>query len=294
MGMLRRTPGPALRPFVKLLWASDEAPTGSGASEAKRARELVLPTGMTHVALRLADTPLRVFDSVNADVSRAVSTAVVGGARASFYVRDVSQAVSSVGAMLEPGTASLLLGVPAEELAGQHTPLDALWGRSVESMRAQLAETRSLETRLILFERLLSARLPRLRGLHPAVAEGLLRLTHEANFGSRADPRASTVAAAVAASGYSHRRFTTLFRGAVGLSPKLFCRVQRFTHALHEAEAGSTLSRPLSWSALALNAGYSDQAHFNRDFLEFTGLTPGRYRALAPTFSHHVPLQHED
>jgi AraC-like DNA-binding protein len=234
---------------------------------------------MTHLALRLGSTPLCVFDSVDASVSRTVSTAVVGGARASFYVRDVSQAVSTVGAMLEPGAASLLLGVPAEELAGHHTPLDALWGSTVESMRAQLAEAPSLPARLTLFERLLSARLPRLRGLHPAVAEGLMRLAHEAD-----------VAAAVAASGYSHRRFTTLFRAAVGLPPKLFCRVQRFTRALREAEAGSTHARPHSWSALALAAGYSDQAHFNRDFREFTGLTPGRYRALAPTFAHHVPL----
>ena len=200
---------------------------------------------------------------------------MVGGARASFYVRDVSRSVQTVGAQLEPGTASLLLGVPAEELAGRHTPLAALWGSSVESMRAQLAEAPSLERRLALFERLLYARLPRLRGLHPAVAEGLVRLAHDAD-----------VAAAVEASGYSHRRFTSLFRTAVGLPPKLFCRVRRFERALAQAR-----QRPEpSWSALALDAGYSDQAHFSRDFREFAGVTPGRYRALAPTFAHHVPL----
>lgn len=267
--MSTRIPVPALRPFVKLLWASDEAAAEPGA------RELVLPSGMMHLALRVSDTPLQLFDSIDAQRARSVSTAVVGGARGGFYVRDVSQPLRGVGAQLQPGTAALFLGVPADELAGAHTPLDALWGGAVERMRAQLAEEATPESRLALFERLLLARLPRIRGLHPAVAEGLAR------FASDDD-----VAAAVAASGYSHRRFTTLFRAAVGLTPKLYCRVRRFEQALVQV-GGSP--RP-SWSALALAAGYSDQAHFNRDFREFAGLTPGRYRALAPSFAHHVPL----
>jgi AraC-like DNA-binding protein len=276
--ILRRIPGPALRPFVKLLWASAE-PSAGPISSAQRVRELVLPTGTTHIALRLSDTPLRVFDSLEAEQSRTVATAVVGGARATFYIRDVSRSVETVGAQLEPGTASSLLGAPADELAGKHTPLDAIWGNGVDAMRAQLAETSSLEARLLLFERLLLARLPRMRGLHPAVAEGLLRLAREAD-----------VAQAVAASGYSHRRFTSLFRAAVGVPPKLFCRLQRFEQVLSKAN----LATQPSWSALALATGYSDQAHFNREFREFTGLTPGRYRALAPTFARHVSLPEEE
>jgi AraC-like DNA-binding protein len=267
--MRTRIPGPVLRPFVKLLWASDEVACAPGA------RELVLPNGMMHLALRLSETPLRVYDAVDAERAHSMGTAVIGGARASFYVRDVSRPVCGVGAQLQPGTASLFLGVPAEQLAGRHTQLDALWGRAVEGMRAQLAEAPSLEARLALFERLLLTRLPRIRGLHPAVAEGLMRL------GTGDD-----VAAAAAASGYSHRRFTALFREAVGLAPKLYCRVRRFERALEQA---GRAAQP-SWSGLALAAGYSDQAHFNRDFREFSGLTPGRYRALAPSFAHHVRL----
>lgn len=269
--MLQREPGPLLRPFVRCLWASDEQCDGA----ARPSRELVLPTGTLHLALRLSDAPLSLFATMDADDAQTVGTAVVGGARATFYVRDVSRAVQTVGAQLEPGMASALLGVPADELSNRHTPLDALWGADVARMRAQLAELASLSARIAAFERLLIARIPRIRGLHPAIAEGLLRLAREADVG-----------AAVEASGYSHRRFTTLFRSAVGLPPKLFCRVQRFERALTQA---ARAQRP-SWSALALALGYSDQAHFNRDFREFSGLSPGRYEALAPTFAHHVPL----
>jgi AraC-like DNA-binding protein len=275
--IVRRIPHPALRPFVRVLWASSE--TSAACSPGEPAREIVLPTGAMHLVLRLSDTPLRLFERIEAARAHPVGTAIVGGARASFYVRDVSQAAQTVGAQLEPGTASLLLGVPADELAGRHTSLDALWGRSVDTMRAQLADTPSLEARVALFERLLLGRLPRLRGLHPAVAEGLSCLAQKAD-----------VAAAVESSGYSHRRFSSLFREAVGLAPKLYCRVQRFQHALSQA---SRTAQP-SWSAVALAAGYSDQAHFNREFREFTGLTPNRYRSLSPTFSHHVRLPSDE
>lgn len=46
---LSRPPKPALQPFIELLWASD------GADEASPppTRELVLPTGAVHVAIRL-------------------------------------------------------------------------------------------------------------------------------------------------------------------------------------------------------------------------------------------------
>ena len=44
----------------------------------------------------------------------------------------------------------------------------------------------------------------------------------------------------------------------------------------------------LPWADLALQSGYSDQPHFNRDFLEFTGMTPRAYRRASPSSPNHV------
>jgi AraC-like DNA-binding protein len=88
-------------------------------------------------------------------------------------------------------------------------------------------------------------------------------------------------------SGYSHRRFIELFRRTLGLTPKLYCRVLRFQEALERGAA----TRAASWVDVALDAGYSDQAHFNREFLEFAGVTPGQYREISPAFSHHVAIR---
>ena len=271
--MLRtRAPVSGLRPFVKTLWASDGI---ADATSPGWERERVLPTGGMHLVFRLSEHPLRVYDGADDLEGREIGLAIVGGSRSSYYLRDVSQPVLSVGAAFHPGAAGLLLGVPADELAERHTPLDELWGRAAADAREHLALAGPIERQLDAFEALLAARLPWVRGLHPAVAGALERLGEGGGLRT-----------AVEQSGYSQRRFIELFRRAVGLSPKRYCRVVRFQSALARVAA----RRAASWVDVALAAGYSDQPHFNRDFREFSGISPGRYRELGPRLPQHVPI----
>ncbi len=260
---MNRVPLPALRPFVQTLWASASAPTAE--------RERVLPTGAMHLVLRLSDTPLRVYADARDPIGRTIGCAVIGGARATAYIRDVSQPVVSVGAMLRPGAAELLFNVPAHALAECHTTLDAVWGRAAAEFRDEIRAEASLAAQLAKFEALLAARLPRIRGIDPVVAHALAR------FAMTTD-----VAAVVAETGYSHRHFIEQFRRGVGLSPKVYCRVQRFQRAIVAAPS-------LAWADVAADAGYSDQPHLVRDFRAIAGMTPSRYRAVAPG-SRHVPI----
>jgi AraC-like DNA-binding protein len=273
MTSMQRAPGAVLRPFVRTLWVSEG---DRGSATGTEQREHVLPTGGVHIVLRLSGPALRLFDGPDDRVGRTVGTAIIGGPRASYYVRDVSEPVWSVGAELFPGAAPLLLGLPADEIAERHTPLDAIWGRDAIEAQERLASAGSAARRLALFESILAARLPAVRGMHPAIAAALAR------FDAREGVRSQ-----VARSGYSHRRFVALFRAAVGLSPKRYARIVRF-HAALACIAERSAPR---WADLALAAGYSDQSHFHRDFREFAGVTPGHYRDLAPIATHHVPIR---
>lgn len=68
----------------------------------------------------------------------------------------------------------------------------------------------------------------------------------------------------------SPRQFERKCNDRIGLPPKLFLRLIRFSKAYNMREA-----RPhLSWTDIAHMNGYYDQAHFIRDFKEFAGVTP--------------------
>jgi len=267
---LVRPTAPALRPFVTRRWAIDE----TAGPPRVAARERVLPTGEMHLVFRLSEHPVRLYAGSDARAARNVGFTTVSGMRSTPYLREVGAPVRSVGVQLHPGVSRWLLGAPADELAGRHWALEDLWGAAAARMRERLLDAGSLARQLDLFEALLAARLPRLHALHPAVALALERLGAGA-----------LIADVVRESGRSHRTFIALFRQAMGLSPKVYCRVQRFQRVIRRV----TAEPAAAWSDVALDAGYSDQPHLVREFRQLAGITPGQYRILAPR-EHHVPL----
>ncbi|MEX0807283.1 MAG: AraC family transcriptional regulator [Dongiaceae bacterium] len=74
----------------------------------------------------------------------------------------------------------------------------------------------------------------------------------------------------------SCKQLIRLFDDTVGLPPKIVARIYRFERAVRRLGAPS---RP-ALSELALECGYYDQAHFNREFRAFVGCAPGEYRHL--------------
>lgn len=74
-------------------------------------------------------------------------------------------------------------------------------------------------------------------------------------------------------SGLNLRGLQRLFQKYVGIGPKWV--IQRYR--LHEAIAQVQSGKSLSWSALAVDLGYFDQAHFVRDFRQLVGMAPGEY-----------------
>ena len=71
----------------------------------------------------------------------------------------------------------------------------------------------------------------------------------------------------------SKRHIERIFKQRVGITLVKFIKIVRFHHFMN-----LKLSNPsISLTELAYQCGYSDQAHFNRDFKSFTGFTPFKY-----------------
>lgn len=271
---LVRPPLPALRPYVDSVWVSDRA------GAAPDGREHALPTGQMHLALRLDGSAVRLYADADDTVGETVGDAVVAGARASYYIKDMSMPTRSVGVQLRPGAATALFGVSAAALQGRHVPLDELWGTDADRLRERLHEARDAPAQLDALQSMLLARLRVIRALHPAVAQALARM----EAGTVID--SIGIGSLVDAAGASHRHFIARFRDATGLPPKRYARVLRFRRLLRSFAANPSLP----WIELALAAGYSDQSHCIREFREFAGVTPQAYRRTAGAASMHLPV----
>jgi AraC-like DNA-binding protein len=252
-----------LQSCVSAFWASGPEPFSF-------ARERVLPSGVMHLAIRLDGSGVRLYDDETDANGRLIAHAVVAGTRDRCYLKDVRESSRSVGAVLRPGAARLLFGCGADALANRHVALSDLVGDAAIGLQQALAASTSPVRQIALLQAFLRSRLRPVRGLHPQVAAALAGLAN----GDR-------VATLAEVSGCSHKRFIALFRDATGLAPKCYARVQRLQRAL-------AIGATSNWSDTALAAGYSDQAHLNREFRAMTGTTPQAWRAVAVTSSHHV------
>ena len=93
--IVSRRPRGHLGTLIELLWASD-APF---AVQDPARPELVLPTGCVHLAIRLAGRSLRLFKGQDDLLGTLVDSAVIGGARSSPYIKEVSEPVPAVGVL---------------------------------------------------------------------------------------------------------------------------------------------------------------------------------------------------
>lgn len=69
----------------------------------------------------------------------------------------------------------------------------------------------------------------------------------------------------------SLRQFQRKCHERLGMNPKLYARIARFSKAYNMFEA----NQQLTWSHISHRCGYFDQMHFLKDFKEFAGVTPG-------------------
>lgn len=157
-----------------------------------------------------------------------------------------------------------LLSQSMHDLADRIVPVQDVLRRDAAMLIEQLGNTQCWAKRFEALEQFLLPAIEHAAGLKADVCLALARL--EQSHG------AASIGALKFETGLSSKRLTQAFKDQIGLPPKTMARQLRFQHAVrHLSSSAPDLAQ------IALNAGYYDQAHFNRDFREFSGITPTDY-----------------
>jgi len=158
-----------------------------------------------------------------------------------------------------PGGMFRLLGIPLHELFDDG--FDAMDFLELSTVNDQLREIASLEEGKIIVENFLLKQVKNLKRLLPL--DSALRVLFERSGNM-------TIRDTAALSCLSLKQFERKCRERIGMNPKLYARILKFSKAyrLHEA------CPQLSWTQIAHEAAYYDQMHMIRDFRDFAGVNP--------------------
>ena len=236
--------------------------------------EPVIPDGCVEIVLNLGDPFLR---HRGPGQRQAQPLLLVAGQLTEAITIEPSGRVDLLGVRFHPWSAAAFLGVSARELQDEVLGLD--------EVRPELAGPLGVlsgappERCEALLEKLLIRRGSAVRPLVP----GLARLAAHV-----AEHRPAMSVNGIARwAGLSTRRVQGLFAEHVGMSPKQLMRIRRFQRAL-----GLARSEPaLSWSSIAVRAGYYDQAHLVHESRALAGCPPSalvmRGAGLTEAFLEH-------
>ncbi len=217
----------------------------------------VLPDGCADILWIGEDAPVIVGPATGATLAALPPGTIVAGAR------------------FHPGRIAAWLPLAADELTDRLTPLADLW-RDADALTARVLAAPTPGARRVAIEAALLARVPHVHAPDPQVAAAIGWLARQ--------PR-GRVADLPALTGLGERQLRRRFQVAVGYEPKRLARILRLQRLL--ALAGRTPPGRGRLAALALAAGYADQAHMARECAALAGLAPG---ALLPDAASALAL----
>jgi AraC-like DNA-binding protein len=260
-----------LSQFVENIWYYEGAHAGY-------AREKILPDGAIELIIDLDSWPKKIFeDETTTELYRTVKKAWISGERTRYIVIGADN-THMIGIRFKPGGAYPFFGFPISELSEYVTELDLIWGRMVYDIRDQLLEIESADAKLLRFESFLLEQVKRSLIPNRAIAFAVQQLQFSPQFLAIRD-LASQI-------GITQKHLITQFEKVVGLRPKSFARVAKFSKVLNVIEQ----QQRVEWTSIAYECGYYDQAHFIKEFHTFSGVNPSTYLTQRGDYVGYIPL----
>jgi AraC-like DNA-binding protein len=230
-------------------------------------QERILPTGTIELMINFGGA-FRVVDKHDPNKFDLNSRSWIAGFQTEYIINEPLGNTEMIGVSFKAGGAYPFFGMPISEFNDQVIHMDLVWGSRIEAMRDQLHGAPTLADKFALVEGWLCERLAVDRvGFQPI--EYAVNQIGQANG-------VLSIKALSEQIGYSQKHLISQFKKMIGVSPKVYARIIKFQRVLQAIDP----SAPVNWALIAQQSEYYDQAHFNKDFAAFTGLTPTEYLML--------------
>lgn len=259
MGLNYQTflPHPDLESLVSCYWTL-EVPADNGSQ-----KQRIVPDGCIEMAFILGDD-IRRYTSKDEFILQPRAM-VLGQTIEPFYIEPTGY-VNTFAIRFYPYGFANFVTEPIKNLANKETPLESLFQeRIAKELEQKIIQAKDVKQRIEIIENFLIERLN-----DKSTVESIVKATVDALFSTNGNVPIKTILKDDLS---KRRQLERKFSKQIGVSPKQLGKLIRLQTALKmllnkEAESLTTI---------AYESDYYDQAHFIKDFREFTGTNPKEF-----------------
>jgi AraC-like DNA-binding protein len=249
-------PSEALQPFVDCYWYQEFDSTLHIDSPIQRC----VPLGMTELIFHITRKDWVVLENEN---WVPMPDAIVVGVYKDGVIWKANSQCKAFGIRLKPEAMQQLFNIPAAQIVNTFTDIDTFFGKDMSSLTDKIYGQTLIPKLIDVAEQFLLSHLKRAGRFLWHVTEGT-RLIRE----SKGDISLEELSTGLC---ISERQLQRCFKDSIGMGPKTYLRIIRFRNAYEYLQQNEG---NFSWADVSYHFGYADQAHFIRDFKQFTGAVP--------------------
>jgi AraC-like DNA-binding protein len=245
---------------------------------AQHRMEKFLPDGSMDLLIDLTETPKKLFHNEEGTSHTTFKKSWISGMKTEYILIDASVS-SMIGVHFRPGGAYPFFNFPVSELNNITIEMDCLWNTEIHSIRDAILNTECVENKFRILEKYFLQKGKQKLEPNMLVSYAIDQLQQS--------PQVWTIEQLARKTGITQKHLISLFKKYAGLSPKLFARISKFQKVIQLVEK----EQKVSWTPLAYECGYYDQAHFIKEFQAFSGINPSSYLAERGDYINYLPVK---
>lgn len=247
-----------LSSLIKCFWSLDAPATETPE------RQTIIPDGCMEMIFHYGDRYRQFMDDGSSIVQ---PRCFVFGQIITPLEIEPTGVTGMIAARFHPDGFAPFLTLPVGEMKNRAVSLVELFGEKGKALENEVLNAATNEERMIIIEQFLLNELNA-----PANIDRLAKLSVDMLLQSKGQVSVDEIAGQLNS---NRRQLERRFSSAIGLSPKQLSKIIRLQATLKMMEQ----KQFTSLTALAYENGYFDQAHFIKDFKEFTGSSPRQFYA---------------
>lgn len=256
MDYCQHEPPGVLQPFIKCFWTLEAPP------QPVEEKQRIVPDGCMEMIFHYGDLYKQYLDDARFIIQ---PRCFVFGQITSPL--DIAPTGSSgiIAARFQPDGFIPFSSYPLSQMENKAVPLIELFGEGVKQLEENVLTAFSTGEKIDFITEFLQKNLET-----PEAADRIINTSLDTLLQSNGNMNVDDLADHLQ---INRRQLERKFSAAIGLSPKQYSKMIRLQSTLKAMQ----LNKYTSLTSLAYENGYYDQAHFIKDFKEFTGISPRRF-----------------